>query len=153
MTVNILCVGKAHDSRLVESISEYEKRLSGFGVKIHWQIIPSQDRPETAMQKHAESQGLLKIIGKDDFVILLDENGRQIDNQQLAQQLTELRDHSRTVTFIIGGAFGVDDALHQRAQMVLSLSKLVFPHQLVRLILSEQIYRTFAIINGRKYHH
>lgn len=153
MIIKVVCVGKAHDARLANSISEYEKRLRGFGVNLQWRIMPSQDHSTTAMRKQLESQHLLKALNKDDFVVLLDESGMQIDNQQLAQKLTELRDDSRVVTFVIGGAFGVDDALKQRAQIVLSLSKLVFPHQLVRLILSEQIYRTFAIINGSKYHH
>lgn len=153
MNLNIICVGKAHDAHFVTSIGEYKKRLKSFGVTLNWRIIPSQDHAVVDSQKSAESQNLLKAVGKDDFVILLDENGVQLDNTQLAAQLEKLRDQSQTITFIIGGAYGVDEQLRRRAQLIVSLSKLVFPHQLVRLILAEQLYRSYAIINGRKYHH
>lgn len=153
MKITIISVGKAHDTQIALLINDYERRLKGFGVTISWQIIPSQNRSNEPTQKSAETENILKVIGKNDFVVLLDENGKQFNNQQLADTLEDLRDRSQDVSIIIGGAYGVDDKLYQRAQLTWSLSELVFPHQLVRLVLAEQLYRTFAIINGSKYHH
>jgi 23S rRNA (pseudouridine1915-N3)-methyltransferase len=106
---------------------------------------------EAARQE--ESERILSRIGSREFAILLDERGDEIDSPEFAQLLDKTFTAGRSVTIIIGGAYGVDDRVHQRADYVWSLSPLVFPHQLVRLILAEQLYRAQSITAGHPYHH
>lgn len=92
-------------------------------------------------------------IRTDDFMVLLDERGRVFDSPGIAGELRGVLDRGRRVVLVIGGAYGVDDRVRSRADVVWSLSGLVFPHQLVRLILAEQVYRAQEITGGRSYHH
>jgi len=105
------------------------------------------------MAREDESQRLLSRLKPDDFVILLDERGRLYDSPAFSRLLLEPLESSRQVVVIIGGAYGVDDSVHERADVVWSLSPLVFPHQLVRLLLAEQLYRAQEIAAGHPYHH
>ncbi len=145
MNIKIISVGKRHDPAYDEKISEYEKRLKSF-CRIEWLLVPSGD-----IEK--ESAKILKAIKQDDYVILLDERGVQINNQQLASALEKLQSRSKNLVVVIGGAYGVDNNVRLRANNILSLSKLVLPHQIVRLVAVEQIYRSFSILSGSKYHH
>ena len=143
--MNILCiaVGKKHDTNLAAAIAEYEKRLANFS----WQLIPSSDKVQ-------ESQTILKQLKEDDTVILLDERGKMWANDRLAYALETLQNRSvKRLVFIIGGAYGVDATVQQRSSYILALSPLVFPHQIVRLLLVEQLYRTYSILADGKYHH
>lgn len=104
--------------------------------------------------KMVESDLLLKNIEPNDEVVLLDETGNQLSSVELSNRLQRYMNHgNKNVVFIIGGAFGVSEELMRRSNYTLSLSKLVFPHQLVRLILIEQLYRAHTILAGEKYHH
>lgn len=103
--------------------------------------------------RQEESERILARLHPQDFVILLDERGQMFDSPTLSCQLNELFVQGKNITIVIGGAFGVSVALIQRANLVWSLSPLVFPHQLVRLILAEQLYRAQEIARGSKYHH
>ncbi len=144
--ITIITVGKKHSKDIKPLIELYEKRL-GKMCDLTWDIIPSSSID-------SESLAIEKRINTDDFVILLDETGEMMNNDELAEKLEDLQNTSiKRVVFIIGGAFGVNYNLMIRANLVLSLSKLVFPHQLVRVILIEQIYRSFSILKGSKYHH
>ena len=105
------------------------------------------------MARRDESQSILSKLNHDDFVILLDERGKIMDSPGLSKILTDLFIHSREATIIIGGSYGVDETVHKRANFIWSLSPLVFPHQLVRLILVEQLYRAQEIASGNPYHH
>lgn len=151
MTLTIVTVGKKHESWVLKGVERYEKRLrQPFDVK--WILLPhSSFEDDRARQE--ESERIESRLKSSDFVILLDERGKNIDSPTLATLLGEQLDRSVTVTLIIGGAFGVTEALYHRANVVWSLSKLVFPHQLVRLIVMEQLYRTQTIRQGGKYHH
>ena len=100
-----------------------------------------------------ESERILSRLTDDEFVILLDERGKILDSPALSSLLLAPLERSQTVTCIIGGAYGVDQTVHSRANLVWSLSALVFPHQLVRLILAEQLYRAQEIAAGNPYHH
>src|SRR5699024_2652867 len=100
-----------------------------------------------------ESAAIAKHVRTTDYVILLDERGKNFTSPQLAQHVQQLFDTGRHPVFIIGGAYGVNDALRARADTVWSLSNLVFPHQLVRLMVVEQLYRAQEITAGRPYHH
>ncbi len=104
--------------------------------------------------RNTESKTLMDTLDPVDYVILLDERGKMIDSPALAALMEERAvNGARKIHFVIGGAFGVNEELRQRSDMVWQLSKLVFPHQLVRLMLTEQVYRACTIIRGEKYHH
>lgn len=150
MTVRVLAVGKKHENWVLEGINRYEKRLRK-PWDIQWQLLPhsalAADRARVE-----ESERILGRLKPDDFVILLDERGKTFSSPQLAEMLSVQLGRA-SVTVIIGGAYGVDERVRTRANLVWSLSPLVFPHQLVRLILAEQIYRAGEITGGRPYHH
>jgi len=151
VSVKILAVGKKHESWVSEGIDRYERRLRK-PFDASWQFIAHSSLEEMAA-RGAESERLLAKIDRDDFLVLLDERGRNVDSPALARTLRGAFDASRSIVVVIGGAYGVDDRLRQRADFVWSLSQLVFPHQLVRLILAEQLYRAQEIDAGRPYHH
>lgn len=150
MTLRILAVGKKHESWVAEGIGRYEKRLRK-PWQVQWQLLPHSSQQE----EQARTEESTRILGKlqdTEFVVLLDERGKMLSSPKLAQTL-EQQLQRRNATVIIGGAYGVDERVRQRADLVWSLSDLVFPHQLVRLILVEQIYRAGEIAAGRPYHH
>lgn len=151
MPIKILAVGKKHEPWVLDGIERYEKRLQK-PFDTNWMLIPhSAKNGDTARQD--ESERILLRLKDDEFVILLDERGKLLDSPALSQALLVPIESGKSVTIIIGGAYGVDKRVHQRAALVWSLSPLVFPHQLVRLILSEQLYRAQEISAGRPYHH
>lgn len=146
MNIQILGVGKIKTAYYDQAIQEYEKRLSRWS-KIIWKIIPTSD-------KRTESAGLLRALPNDSFVILLDERGTQWSTQEVAQKIETLQNQgTQTVVFILGGAHGVDQTVRNRADHTWCLSELIFPHEMVRLILIEQLYRAFDLNHGGKYHH
>ena len=148
--IRVLAIGKRHEVWVQGGIERYQQRLKR-PFDVEWQLIPhSSLQGDRARQE--ESERLLDRLGED-FVVLLDETGRNISSPELSQLLQQPLDQSRRVTVIIGGAYGVDRRVHDRANMTWSLSKLVFPHQLVRLILAEQLYRAQEIAKGNPYHH
>jgi len=146
MKILIISPGKTHDPLLKGAIAEYETRLRS-SLPIEWAFPSISD-------KEAEGQAILKLVKPEDVVILLDERGKDIDSPGLASLIdSNLNEGTRRLVFIIGGAFGVSDAVIARAHKTLRLSALVFPHMLVRLILVEQLYRAWSIRSGGKYHH
>lgn len=151
MTIRALAVGKRHEKWITDGIERYETRLRK-PFDLSWQLLPHSSRDGEAARTE-ESHRLLERISRDDYVVLLDERGSNIDSPALADKLRSVLDRSKPVVFVIGGAFGVDNRVRARADFVWSLSKLVFPHQLVRLILTEQLYRAQEISAGRSYHH
>lgn len=151
MAIRILAVGKKHEDWVANGVVRYEQRLKAPFVT-SWHLLAHSSRDGDAARKE-ESARLLEKITPDDYVILLDERGKNIDSPSLSTLLLTPLERSQSVVIIIGGAYGVDDSIHQRANFAWSLSKLVFPHQLVRLILAEQLYRAQAIASGSPYHH
>lgn len=151
MAISILAVGKKHESWVDEGIQRYQKRLRA-PFNSEWNLIPHSSL-EGLTARQEESERILSRLKPADFVILLDEKGTMLDSPALSSLLEVHLGQSESVVFIIGGAYGVDETIHRRAQVVWSLSKLVFPHQLVRLILIEQLYRAQQIASGGKYHH
>lgn len=151
MSVKILAVGKKHENWVADGITRYEQRLRK-PFDTSWQLLPHSAREGEAARSE-ESDRILAKLDRDTFVVLLDERGQNVDSPALAKKLQGAFDASRQVAVVIGGAYGVDDRVRQRADFVWSLSKLVFPHQLVRLILAEQLYRAQEIAGGRPYHH
>lgn len=150
MSIKVLAVGKRHEPWVTEGIGRYEQRLRK-PFDLTWQLLPHSSREGDAARTE-ESDRLLAKIG-DDYLVLLDERGRNVTSPELSETVRGALDRGRQVTLVIGGAYGVDDRVRQRADFVWSLSKLVFPHQLVRLVLTEQLYRAQEIAAGRPYHH
>lgn len=151
MKITIITVGKKHDKSINSLILEFEKRLRA-PFKIDWCFLPNSNFTEDKARIE-ESERILKTIKSDDFLLLLDERGKNITSPALSRMLSENFIQSKNIVIVIGGAFGVSDALRNRANFMWSLSKLVFPHQIVRLIVVEQIYRAQEIASGGKYHH
>lgn len=151
MSLRILAIGKKHEGWVVDGIERYQKRLKR-PFDVEWVLLPHSAR-EGVQARQEESDRLLDKLSDQDFVVLLDERGENISSPQLASLLDTAFTAARPVTIIIGGAYGVDERVHDRAGFVWSLSALVFPHQLVRLILTEQLYRAQEIAAGNPYHH
>ncbi len=151
MPLTVLTVGKKHEAWVADGIERYQKRLRA-PFAIEWVHLPHSSL-DGDRARQEESERILSRLRQGDYVILLDERGKLLDSPTLAEVLIEPLSRSISVVLVIGGAFGVDQSVHDRAQRVWSLSPLVFPHQLVRLILIEQLYRAQQITSGGSYHH
>lgn len=150
MSIKIIAVGKKHEKWVKDGIDRYESRLRK-PWDVSWTYLSHSSLAEEAARAE-ESKRILDKVSNDDYLILLDERGKNLSSPELSQLLAANLGYKQVV-LVIGGAYGVDDSVRQRANTVWSLSKLVFPHQLVRLILAEQIYRAGEIANNRPYHH
>ena len=148
-------VGKAHEPELRDAIDGFSKRLSHY-FPCEWRILPPAKNAGSSAEivQRIEAETVLKSLHKDDFLVLLDERGTQMTSPDLAKLIQERANRSvKNVVFLIGGAFGVDQIVQARANFTWSLSKLVFPHQIARLILAEQLYRAATILRNESYHH
>jgi 23S rRNA (pseudouridine1915-N3)-methyltransferase len=146
MKILILSPGKRHDTTVADGIAEFQQRLEK-RFAIEWAFPPADT-------KESEGEAILKLIKDGDYIVLLDERGKDIDTPGFAKLLDmHVQQRTKRLVFIIGGAFGVDGAVQARANLTLKLSSLVFPHMLARLILIEQLYRANSILEGGKYHH
>lgn len=156
MTIQIICIGKTDEKPLEELISKYEKRLPS-----HWNYqrieipdLKNRKNLSESQQKEKEAELILAKINPTDFVILLDEKGKQQHSTVFAASIQELMNQSvKQIVFLIGGPYGFADEIYNRANRKLSLSQMTFTHQMVRLFLVEQLYRAFAILQGKPYHH
>ena len=151
MPIRVIAVGKKHEPWVTAGIERYQKRLKK-PFEIEWAILAHSPQ-EGARARRDDSQRVLSRLNTTDYVILLDETGKSLDSPGVSQLLSTQLQSSKDLVIIIGGAYGVDDSVHNRADFVWSLSPLVFPHQLVRLILVEQLYRCQQINLGHPYHH
>jgi 23S rRNA (pseudouridine1915-N3)-methyltransferase len=151
MPIHIVVVGKKHESWVAEGIQRYQKRLKS-PFLAEW-ILIGHSSFDGLSARQDESERLLSRLAAYDYVIVLDERGRQLDSPALSRLLQTELDQSKKIAIVIGGAYGVTDELRDQADVVWSLSDLVFPHQLVRLILIEQLYRAQQIAFGGSYHH
>ena len=149
--ITILAVGKKHESWISEGLERYEKRLK-MPFNVEWVLLPHSSLEQTEAREE-ESERLLSKISHGSFVVLLDETGKNSSTPDIASLFENQFVHAKPIVIVIGGAYGVTTQLQNRADFVWSLSKLVFPHQLVRLILTEQLYRCQEIARGGKYHH
>lgn len=149
--LKIIAIGKKHESWVAEGVERYQKRLKA-PFDVQWVLLPHSTLTGVQAREN-ESQAIMTKLNQSDYVILLDERGSMYDSPALAQKLNNLFSNSQNLVLVIGGAYGVDDALMGRANLKWSLSPLVFPHQLVRLMVAEQIYRAQEIASGGPYHH
>jgi len=154
--ISFWTIGKSSDPSIQPSIDDYSKRINNY-YKASWQIFSSPKNAHALSAgelKKKEGELILQALKSDDYLVLLDERGKQFSSVKFASLLEKKATEStKHIIFLIGGAFGVDQQVFDRAQLVWSLSELVFPHQLVRLLLAEQVYRACTIIKGEKYHH
>lgn len=151
MAIKIFAIGKKHESWIVDGVERYQSRFKK-PYDVEWILLPHSALQDVRAREE-ESERILSRLSDREFVILLDEIGDELDSTQFSALLDKTFTAGRSITFVIGGAYGVDDRVHQRADFVWSLSPLVFPHQLVRLILAEQLYRAQQITAGHPYHH
>ncbi len=156
MKLSFWSVGKANETYVKEGVEDFTRRISRY-YKAEWNIIPV---PKNAAQmsepelKKKEGEAILQQLQKEDYLVLLDERGKQMSSEGVATFIqARANESTKNIVFLIGGAFGVDEAVAARANTKWSLSQLVFPHQLVRLLLAEQIYRACTILKNEKYHH
>lgn len=156
MKIQLWSIGKSHDSYVKQGVEDFTGRIQKY-YPAEWKVLPAARQTVNTSEsdvKKAEAQTILTALQKDDYLILLDENGKQISSPELALFIQNKANNSiRQLIFLIGGAFGVEEQIKSRANFTWSFSELVFPHQLVRLMLAEQIYRACTIIRNEKYHH
>ncbi len=156
MKLQFWTIGKAHENYVKEGIEMFSKRISNY-YPIQWNIIPMPKNAGIMNEydlKIKEGEAIMAILKKEDYLVVLDEKGKQMNSEGVAAFLQQRANESeKNIVFLIGGAYGVSDVVLQRANYKWSLSQLVFPHQLVRLILAEQVYRACSILRNEKYHH
>ena len=156
MKIHFWSVGKQHEAYVKAGVDEFTKRISNY-YPVEWTILPMPKNAgilSEADLKKKEGELILNNLHKDDYLVALDERGKQISSEGLAELIMKRGNESvKNLVFLIGGAYGIDEAVMKRANYKWSLSPLVFPHQLVRLILAEQVYRACSINRNEKYHH
>ena len=148
--IKIICLGKIKENYLKDAIDEYLKRISKYSkIEIIELTDFSYDIKKTL---ECERDSILKNIKESDYNILLDIEGKEFTSLELAKEIDKIRTINSNINFIIGGSYGVHEDIKEKVNLRLSFSKLTFPHQLFRVILLEQIYRGFKIINNEEYH-
>ena len=158
MNINIVCVGKLKERYWTDAVTEYLKRLSRYCrmeiVELKEARLPDHASPaEEEQVKTVEGESILRSLSADSYVIVLDVKGKQLSSEQLSEKIENLALEGRsTVDFIIGGSLGLSEAVRKRADFRLSFSAMTFPHQMMRVILLEQIYRAFKISRNEPYH-
>lgn len=158
MNIMIVCVGKIKESFYREAVSEYEKRLSRY-CKLQIMEVSDEKTPDQATEneedliRRKEADRIMKLVKEDAYVIALAIQGKKLDSVAFSDLLQKLGVQGKSnIVFIIGGSLGLHDSVLKRADYLLSFSDMTFPHQLMRVILSEQIYRGYRIMNGEPYH-
>lgn len=156
MKISLFCISKTNEQYLQDGIAIYENRLQHY-CKYNRIEIPDLKNSKNLsfeLQKQKEGELLLAKISNTDFVVLLDENGKEFNSIQFSKEIEKWMNQSiSSVVFIIGGPYGFDAKVYERANLKISLSKLTFSHQMVRLFFTEQLYRAFSIIKSEPYHH
>ena len=156
MTIKLVCIGKTDKGELSELISVYKNRLKHY-VKFEMEIIPdirNTKNIDEQLQKQKEGELILKDIENSDFLVLLDEQGKQYTSMNFSEFLQKrMNTGLKRLIFVVGGPYGFSEELYKRANSKVSLSKMTFSHQMVRLFFVEQLYRAFTILKNEPYHH
>ena len=158
MKITVITVGKIKEKYLKDAIAEYTKRLSKY-CKLEIVEVADEKTPDNASEvvenaiRSKEAERILKYVKDDAYVITLEINGKQLTSEELADKVEKLGVQGTShIIFIIGGSIGLGEEVLQKSNYALSFSKMTFPHQLMRVILLEQIYRSYRIISGEPYH-
>jgi len=156
MTIKLIAIGKTDSKALLQLIAEYQKRLKHY-VKFELEIIPDIKNTKNlseAQQKEKEGELILKNLSNTDVLVLLDENGKQFSSIDFSGYLQKKMNAGlKQLVFVIGGPYGFSTDVYNKAQGKISLSKMTFSHQMVRLFVVEQVYRAFTILRNEPYHH
>ena len=156
--VNIICVGKIKETFYREAIEEYSKRLNSYCslniIELKDEKIPNNpSEKDNLIIKDKEGSNILSHIKKDTYVICLDLKGKQFTSEEFSQKINNISTNiSSSITFIIGGSLGISQSVLKKANESISFSKMTFPHQLMRVLFVEQLFRAFKIINNETYH-
>ncbi|QKY70780.1 23S rRNA (pseudouridine(1915)-N(3))-methyltransferase RlmH [Lentibacillus sp. CBA3610] len=158
MNISIIAVGKLKEKYLKQGIEEYLKRLGPYA-KVEIKEVADEKAPENMSEaeiqkvKRKEGERILSNITQDTYVITLEIDGKMLTSEQFAAKLDELATYGKSkIAFVIGGSVGISEDVQKRSNLALSFSKMTFPHQLMRMILLEQVYRAFRIIRNEPYH-
>lgn len=156
--INILCIGKIKETYLKNAISEYSKRLNKY-CSLNITELPDEKISNNASEKdlflikEKECKNIINLLKKDSYIICLDLKGKQYTSEEFSKKIENISlNGNSSITFIIGGSLGISQDLLNKSNELISFSKMTFPHQLFRVFLLEQIYRSFKIINNETYH-
>ena len=155
MKITLLVVGKTTDAHIDTLIQEYQKRLTHY-IPFALQIIPELKNTKALtpeQQKNAEGELILRTVNANADLVILDEHGKEFRSIEFADYVQKRMSSGRDVMFVVGGPYGFSEAVYQRANGKISLSKMTFSHQMVRLFFVEQLYRAMTILRGEPYHH
>lgn len=157
MKISIVCIGKIKEKFYKDAIKEYEKRLSAYSklniIEINDEKVKVENDSEIKIAMEKEGRNILSKIKDGQFVVTLEILGKNLSSEELASKMNSLALQGNSdVVFIIGGSYGLSDEVKRRSDLALSFSKMTFPHQLMRVVLVEQIYRAFKIIKKEPYH-
>ena len=156
MKITLAVVGKISGGYLKQGIDDYTNRLSHY-LPFNIQYIADAKSTKNlteAQQKKQESKNILAAIDKSDYVVLLDEHGKEFTSMEFSRYIDKkMTTVSKRLVFVVGGPDGVDEDVYARANEKISLSKMTFSHEMIRLIFTEQLYRAMTILNGEPYHH
>lgn len=149
--IKVICIGKIKEEYLRDAIKEYQKRLSKY---IKLEIIELNDinNENTQIVLNKEKEEIIRYINKSDYIICLDIDGKEITSVDFSKKIDKIFNINSNITFLIGGSYGIHQDIKNLANERISFSKLTFPHQLFRVMLLEQIYRSFKIMNNETYH-
>lgn len=158
LTVRLICVGRLREKYLISAVDEYKKRLGAFCkfeiVELNEERLPDAPTPgdiNSALEREADN--IIQNIPKDSCLVALCVEGKELDSPELARFISEKAVSGKSkICFVIGGSFGLSERVKGLSELRLSMSRMTFPHHLARVMLAEQIYRAFTIIEGRKYH-
>lgn len=156
MTIKLIVLGKTDNSQLAQLINEYQNRLRHY-IKFEIETIPdirNNKNLSEKQQKEKEGEAILSKLGTSDFLVLLDENGKQHSSVEFSGYLQKkMNSGLKQLVFVVGGPYGFSEAVYEKCQGKISLSKMTFSHQMVRLFMVEQLYRAFTILRNEPYHH
>lgn len=154
MNISILCVGKVKEKYIIEGINEFLKRMQSFAKMRIIELKEDGNDNNRNLSIEKEGEEILRTLEKiGGYNVLLDIQGKNFSSEEMAEEIERLTVNGvSSINFIIGGSYGVSESVRRASQMKLSFSKMTFPHQLMRLILTEQIYRWFSILKNTKYH-
>ncbi len=155
MKITLLAIGKTNSAEIRNIVDDYSKRINRY-IKFETVYIENSQQKfsDNEKQKIKEGEHILKKLQAGDYLILLDERGKEYNSVQFAEQLNLLFNQSiKNICFVIGGAYGFSEEVYARSNAKISLSSMTFSHQIIRAIFAEQLYRAFTIINNEPYHH
>ncbi|HTR28472.1 MAG TPA: 23S rRNA (pseudouridine(1915)-N(3))-methyltransferase RlmH [Puia sp.] len=156
MKIQLWSIGREHESYVKQGTDDFTRRIAHY-YPVEWKLIaPPKNAGTLSVSELKKREGsiVLESLGKDDWLVALDERGKEITSEGLARLLqSRANDGAKQLVFLIGGIYGLDDKVLERSDYRWSLSQLTFPHQLVRLMIAEQLYRACSILRNEKYHH